>query len=258
MRGRLGIALALVAVGLAAAALASAEVRRSGNIQIKFNGSFTPKSLPRERAVPVTISVDGRVSTADGSHPPPLRRIELELNRAGRIDTAGLPSCRSSLLQSTTGQEALRRCPGALVGRGRFGAELSEVGDPIPSRGRILVFNAVRSGKPELLLHLHGTTPIEASFVLPLRITHRRGELGTVLTGQLPRIAGGVGSVTEISLDIGRDYRYRGQRRGYISARCAAPAGFTSVPFTLARGTFHFTDGTKIDTALSRVCHVRG
>jgi hypothetical protein len=256
MRGRLGIALALVAVGLSAA-LASGEVRRSGNIQINFNGGFTPKSLPRERAVPLTIAVEGRVSTADGSHPPPLRRVVIELNRAGRISTAGLPSCRSSLLQSTTGTEARKRCPGALVGRGRFSAELAEVGDPIPSRGRILVFNAQRGGKPELLLHLHGTTPIEASFVLPLRITRRAGELGTVLSGELPRIAGGVGSVTEISLAIGREYRHRGQRRGYLSARCAAPAGFGTAIFTLARGTFHFDDGTKIDTALSRVCRVR-
>lgn len=258
MRRRFGIAVVLALVALSAAALASGDVSQEGNVRVSFSGGFAPHGLPRERPVPVTISVSGRVSTVDGSHPPPLRRIVLELNRNGRISTAGLPLCRAALLQSTTSREARSRCRGALVGNGSFAADLAEAGDPIPSRGRILVFNARRHGRSELLLHLYGTTPIQATFVLPLKISHRKGELGTVLAAELPTIAGGVGSVTELSLEIGREYRYRGKRRGYVSASCAAPPGFSLAPFTLARGNFHFDGGTEIDAVLTRECRVRG
>jgi len=258
MRRRFGIAVALAAVALSAASLASGDVSQKGNVRVSFSGGFTPHGLPRERPVPVTISVSGRVSTVDGTHPPPLRRIVLELNRNGHISSAGLPVCRAALLQSTTSKEARTRCPGAAVGQGNFAADLAEAGAPIPSHGKILVFNAQRNGKAALLLHLYGTTPIQATFVLPLTITHRKGELGTVLSANLPTIAGGVGSVTEISLVIGREYTYRGKRRGYISANCAAPPGFSLAPFTLARGNFHFGDGTSLDAVLTRECRVRG
>jgi hypothetical protein len=258
MRRRIVIALALAAATLSLAALASGDVRRVGDIQVAFSGSIAPTALPRERPVPVTVSVSGRISTTDGSHPPALRRLELRLNRSGRIDNVGLPRCRAAQLQSTSSDEALSRCRGALVGRGQFGAELAEGGAPIPSHGKILAFNGQRRGKPELLLHLYGTTPIQASFVLPLKISRGDGQLGTVLTAELPKLAGGVGSVTQISLQLGREYNHRGTRRGYISASCAAPPGFTVAPFTLAVGNFHFADGTDLKATLSRTCQVKG
>jgi hypothetical protein len=258
MRRLIGIGLAVLTAALSVAALASGEKIQEGNVVVEFSGGFAPHSLPRERTVPVTISIEGRVYTDDGSHPPPLRRIELALNRNGRISSAGLPRCRASQLQSTTAKEARFRCGGALVGHGKFAAKLAEAGDPIPSSGEILVFNGGSQRRPELLLHLYGTTPIQATFVLPMKISHRSGELGTVLSAKLPTIAGGVGSVTQLSLVIGREFSYRGQRQGYISASCAAPPGFSTAPFTLARGNFHFADGTNLDPELSRSCRVRG
>jgi hypothetical protein len=245
-------------MALLGAALANGEVRRVGNLQVAFNGGFAPHSLPRDRAVPVTVSVSGRITTTDGSHPPPLRWLRLELNRNGRLSTAGLPRCRASSLQSTTSAAALARCQGALVGRGNFAAELSGSGALIPTQGRILVFNSTIAGKPSLLLHLYGKVPIQSSYVLALKIRRQaKGEFGTVLVTKLPRLAGGVGSITRIELELGREYSYRGERRGYLSASCAAPEGFSIVPFAFARGTFRFAGGTDLDTTLSRDCRVR-
>lgn len=246
-------------VALLGAALAHGEVRRAGNLQVAFSGGFTPHALPRERAVPVTVSVSGRITTTDGSHPPPLRWLRLELNRNGRLSTVGLPTCRPSALQSTTSRAALARCQAALVGRGSFAAELSGTGNSIPTTGRILIFNASTAGRPLLLLHLYGTTPIQTSSVLPLKIRRQAGgEFGTVLATRLPKLAGGVGSITRIELEIGREYSYRGERRGYLSASCAAPEGFRTVPFPFARGTFRFAGGTDLETSLTRTCQARG
>ena len=77
------------------------------------------------------------------------------------------------------------------------------------------------------MLHLYGTVPVRATFVLPLAISHRAtGQFGTFLSATVPVLAGGLGSITDIDLKIGREYAYRGQRRGFFSASCAAPAGF--------------------------------
>ena len=259
MRGRVGIATVLALVSLLGASLASAEVQRNGRLQVNFQGSFAPHSLPRDRPAPVTVAVSGRILMTDGTQPPPLRWLKLELNRNGQLSTVGLPTCRAATLQSTTSRAALARCQGALVGRGSFAAELGGGGPAIPTSGRILVFNALTKGRPSLLLHLYGTTPIQASFVLPLRIRHEAtGPFGTVLSTKLPRLAGGIGAITEIQLELGREYSYRGERRSYLSASCAAPEGFTMVPFPFARGTFRFAGGIDLETSLSRNCRVRG
>jgi hypothetical protein len=170
----------------------------------------------------------------------------------------GLPVCSAGELQSTTTAAALERCRGARVGTGYFAADLPSSEAAIPTGGRITVFNARRGGKPALLLHLYGTVPIQATFVLPIEIRHlAKGTYGTVLATKVPKLAGGVGAITDIDLVLGREYTYRGKRRGYLSASCAAPAGFSLVPFSLARGSFDFADGTKLNASIGGDCRVR-
>lgn len=259
MRGRAGIAAGSIALALLGAAFAQAEIEQVGNLRVRFDGGIAPRSLPGERAVPVTVSLEGRISTTDGSHPPALRRLELALNRAGKVSNRGLPTCSAPQLQSTSSTAALRHCKPALVGSGSFAADVTATTNPVPARGRVLVFNAVKQGKPALLLHLHGTTPIRATFVLPLELERRsQGQFGTVLSTDVPRLAGGVGAITQMSLEIGRVYEVDGQRRGYVSASCAAPAGFSGAPFAFARGKFSFADGRVLKIGLSRSCKVRG
>ena len=259
MSPRLLISLFLMAFGLLGAGLAQAELSQDGNVRISFSGNFSPHSLPRDRPAPVTVEVQGAIGTTDGSHPPPVRRIEIALNRNGKFSTVGLPACTSPRLQSTSTEQALARCRSALVGRGRFGAEVEfAAGTPVAATGAMLAFFGRVDGGPALLLHLYVTTPVQTTFVLPLTISHRaQGRFGTVLSAKVPTLAGGLGSVTKIDLTIGRNYTYRGQSRSFISASCPAPAGFPGAPFTLARGSFYFAGGKKIDTTLARDCRVR-
>lgn len=248
-----------IALALLGAALAHGEVRQSGNVRISFSGGFTPHALPRERPAPISVHVKGSIGTVDGSHPPAVRRVEIALNRNGKLTTEGLPACSSARLQSTSSETALQRCAPSLVGRGRFGANVQfPTATPFPATGRILAFYGTRQGEPALLLHLYGTTPVRTTFVLPLKISRPgKGEFGTVLSATIPTLAGGLGSVTEIDLRIGRTYSHRGERRSFISAACAAPSGFTVAIFSLARGSFFFADGRRIDTTLTRNCRVR-
>ena len=94
-----------------------------------------------------------------------------------------------------------------------------------------------------MLIHIYIAEPARVTLVIPLKISHKPGEFGTVLTARVPTLVGGLGSVTDLRLRIGRRFEYRGARRSYLSAACAAPAGFPGGTFSFARGTFSFEGG---------------
>jgi hypothetical protein len=256
IRRPLALVLLLAAIG-ASAGFARAEIVQSGDVRVNFSADFAPISLPRERPAPITIEVGGKISTTDGTHPPALRRLRVELNSAGRIEAAGLPACTASLLQSTSSDEALARCAPARVGDGTFEAQLQLSGRPILVEGRALVFNGLVEGHAGMLIHIYLARPVRVTLVVPLKIGRRAGEFGTVLSTNVPLLAGGFGSITELQLRIGRRYSFDGARHSYLSAACAAPSGFPGIVFTLARGSFGFEGGRTLHTALTRECKVR-
>lgn len=255
-------ALAVVAIALVAmlaATGAHGELSQDGNLRLSFQGNFSPRALPRDRLAPVRVHVEGRVGTTDGSRPPVLQRVEIELNRNAKLDFRGLSTCRAAILQSTTTAAALKRCRPALVGHGSFDVRIDFPGlTPIPALGKILAFNGRHGGRPALILQLYAAAPAQVGFVLPLTIDRRRkGRFGTLLSARLPILAGGSATVTRITLNIGRSFGYRGQRRSFLSASCSAPPGFPGAVFPLARGRFLFADGRVLSTALTRDCRVR-
>jgi hypothetical protein len=257
--GRRILIPALIALfALALVAASEAEVEQKENLRVKFDAEFDPQTLPRDRPAPVQIDVHGSIATTDGSHPPPLRWLEVELNRAGQLYSKGLPACSAPLLQSTSTEGALERCRSAVVGQGRFRADVN-FGSEIPATGRILAFNGRSAGKPMLLLHFFASVPVRFTLVAPLTIGHqRKGEYGTILRTRIPRLAGGLGAITEIALTLGRRYSFAGKRRSYLSAACHAPAGFPGAVFPFARARFRFEAHRPIRTTLIRNCKVRG
>jgi hypothetical protein len=257
MRRRLATAALLLAVVGMLAAVAGAEVVQSGNLRVAFHAAFAPHALPRERPAPIAIEVDGKISTTDRSQPPPLKRLRLELSSTGQLETRGLAVCRSASLQSTSSELALRRCGGARIGHGRFEAELRFGGRPIIVDGRALAFNGRIDGRRGIFIHIYISRPVRATLVIPLKISHADGRFGTVLTTTVPKLAGGLGSITELQLKIGRRYSDRGRPRSYLSAACAAPAGFPGATFTFARGVFEFEGGRTVRAFPSLSCRVR-
>ncbi len=256
---RLALIAVLGAALLAGAALARAEIKADDGLFVSFNGGFAPRALPRDRDVPVTVNLNVSVKTADGSRPPQLRTITLAVNRYGRLSTEGLPICRAGLLESTDSRLALARCHSALVGHGQFSANV-EFPDrtPFPIKGKMLAFNGRSKGRPAVLLHIHGSNPVEATVVLTFKIRHpRQGKFGTVLNTKIPLIASDLGYVTNVSLVFGRTYRYQGEKRSFLSARCAAPAGFPGALFSFTKATFLFADGKRLSPTLVRDCVVR-
>jgi hypothetical protein len=255
---RLAIAAVLL-VCLPAGVAAARQFVQQGTLRVAFEAKLLPRALPRERNAPVTVHLAGAIRTTDGSTPPQLREISIAMNRAGVVSAKGLPSCQAPELQQTSTEAALAVCRGALVGRGHFAANVDFPGAPVfPARGTVLVFNSSTKNRPGLLLHLYGSSPVRAAFVLPFKITRStKGKFGTIFSTHIPRLASDKGYVTDIDLTIGRNYRYQGSQHSFISASCAAPAGFTSIPYELAKATFTFAGDQKLTSRLPGDCKVR-
>jgi hypothetical protein len=258
---RSAITILTVAATVAAlAATANGELSQHGNLRLAFNGRITPKKLPRKVPAPVRVEVSGAIGTADGNRPPELRKIAIAFNRFGRVSTAGLPACQADQLEQQTSNGAMRNCGDALVGHGRFRAYVNFAGStPVAVVGRALAFNSTERGRPSILLHVYGSRPVQVTFVVPFTIRRLSGDgtFGTVFTAHIPKIAARSGYVTNLSLIFDRRYSYEGRQRSFISARCAVPVGIPGAVFTLARGSFTFSNGQRIVSALGGNCWAR-
>jgi DNA-binding beta-propeller fold protein YncE len=237
----------------------ASEIAQKGNLRVTVRGKLSPQRLPRRGVSPIAVSVGGKITTTDGEPPPQLRRLRIELNRNGRLDTRGLPVCRAKQIHPASSAQALRACRSALVGQGHFSVDVVLSGqDPYPTKGRLLVFNATHKGRPALIGQIYSARPFTTSFLVPFTIGKtKRGRYGTVLTAALPKALGSWGHVTGIDLTLSRRYSFRGRRHSFIRAGCPAPKGFPGALFSLARTSFGFAGGRTLTSTLTRSCKVR-
>jgi hypothetical protein len=259
MKKRFALITALASAFLLLAAIAQAELVERGNLFVKFDGGITPTALPRQVKAPISVRVDGTVRVLSGERPPALRHIAIAINRGGILDTRGLPTCRRSQIEPATSQQALEACGPALVGEGRYlGALALPEQDRFPLQGRILAFNAVIDGQRAILAHVYGSEPVPNSRIIVFHIRREaQGTFGTVFSAALPARLNRSGYLKKISLELRRNFSYRGQRRSYLSAACAAPAGFSSAVFPFSRVSMGFADGRKLSSTLIRSCKVQ-
>lgn len=249
-------AAALLAVAPAPSGLAESVLKEG--VKVSVTGKLRPTVLPRQGRAPIGVSLGGRISSADAGEPPKLTKLTIEINRNGHLDTRGLPRCRLSSIRPSTDRQALEACGSALVGEGSFSANVRFPDQsPFPSDGKVLAFNGSDHGHSVIFAHIYGTDPAPTSYVLLFRIRHGSGTFGTTLETTFPEVTGEWGYVTGLTMSLHRRFYFHGRARGYLSARCPAPAGFTKVPFPLARTSFEFEGGLEIPTTLNRTCTVR-
>jgi hypothetical protein len=257
-RALLAAAIAAVAAVLVAS-IAHAELSERGDLFVRFQGGINPTALPRKQMAPITVSVSGAVKTLSGERPPALRRIEIELNRGGELSSYGLPVCRYGELVAVVRARALEACGDALVGDGAYvGRTAFPEQATFPSQGNILAFNGVYRGREVILAHVYGIDPVPITRIIIFYIRRTSGTFGTVISGSLPDAVNHYGYVEEIALRLHRIYTYRGRRRSYLSASCAAPSGFSIAAFPFARASMTFADDRTLSSALTRSCRVSG
>jgi len=138
--------IAVLTTGLvlagAMATLAHGELTSKGNLFVTFTGGIEPIALPRHERAPITVWMDGKVRTLKGADPPSLDSITLALNRAGHLETKGLPKCRKGELIAASREQAMEECGDALVGTGTYRARSTFPEQTrSPTHGRITAFN---------------------------------------------------------------------------------------------------------------------
>lgn len=245
---------------LGVAAVASAAVVGRGDLRVTVLGQILPYKLPRTAPAPIAVFIAGHIGTRDGSVPPQLRKMTVEVNRHGLLQSRGLPACTLPKVQPANTRRALDQCSDALVGSGRFWASIVLPDQqPYPTRGRLLVFNGRRAGKPVLFAHIYTRSPFATSFVITFAIERiHGGRYGTRLSASLPDALGSWGFVDRIKLTLRRKYTYRGRQRSYFNASCPAPPGTRVAVFPLARASFDFAETKDVSLNLNKSCGVKG
>ncbi|HEV7562465.1 MAG TPA: hypothetical protein VGO24_03095 [Solirubrobacterales bacterium] len=236
------------AIAALSASAAAGALVETGNLVLHADGGFKPRTLPRGHYAPIDFKGHFDIASKDGSRPVALQRAVIYFDRDGRLGVAGLPTCAAELIANASVAEARQLCGGAIVGSGEIDALISFGGSLIPASSALTIFNAPRvEGHPAVVLHAQTTAPATQTFAIVVPIIRHAGEFGYQATIDVPPIAGGLGSLTHLNVEIGRRYESGGKRRSYIAARC-------SDNILRTRGAFTFADGTLIEGGVEKYC----
>lgn len=235
--------LASITATAAVAALGGNEkIWCAGNICVTDDGGISPSKLPKRGKAPITARLNGEIETRDGTHPPALQTLEIDIDKTIGIDAVGLPTCKAAQLQSRSTADAKKACGEAIVGSGKAEVEVAFPEQaPFRSTGPIVLFNGgVKGRTTTVFLHAYVEVPAPTAIVVKATITRvDRGRFGLHIAAKIPRIAGGSGSPTMFDLRVGRRFIYKGEQRSFLVAGC--PTGTW-----LTKGKAVFGDGTRL------------
>src|SRR5215203_5736434 len=94
-RGRaLAIAASAVAVMAVVVGSAAGITIKEGDIEATFDGSFSPTAFPKKDKAGLTLKLEGKIKKTDGTHPPAVKSVSLDFDKAGELFTKGLPTCK--------------------------------------------------------------------------------------------------------------------------------------------------------------------
>lgn len=118
------IAAVLVVAGIAVAAPWQKVI--VGDLEVQYNGDFTPKVISKKKPTPISFNVAAKIASLDPAekHPPAVREVVIEGDKHGSIDVKGIPTCTSGKLQSRTSKAAHEVCDPALIGSGTTDVEV--------------------------------------------------------------------------------------------------------------------------------------
>jgi hypothetical protein len=223
MRKKLLVALALSAVlalGVATVANAVTITLKAGNLVNTFSGDVSPKAMPKNKYIPVSTIVSGKIATSDGTHPSALREAVVDIDKDVKINVRGYPVCKAGQLEARDTKAALKVCGNTVLGNGSAHAEIAFAEQkPITVASPLTIFNGgEKGGKVKLLIHTFITVPVPAAIVTD--VTIQRKGTGIHSIAKVPVIAGGSGSAIDFKFKVGKTFSYKGKKVGYGEAKC--------------------------------------
>lgn len=240
-------ALAALAVATSASAVLTAP---DGNTQSIAIGSL-PQRLSKTRPTPIKLEVTTKTTTVTNPSGVPVPAVEavLDFDRSTAIFARGFPTCEATVLQNTTTETALHLCGRTKIGAGTATA-LIALGEKVFTENlTVTAFNGKpQGGKPVILLHSYGRSPVQTTAVLVGVVSrYDREGYGLRLDVSIPLIAGGLGALTEFHAAIFKRFSYKGVRRSYVTQMCRTGK-------LKARGKFVFRDGESLTPKVTQRC----
>jgi hypothetical protein len=244
-------AMALIVAVAASVAVAGPPVTGNDGNSQSIDVKIGPKTLSKTQLTPATLEVTTKVTTSNPTGVPvPATRVVVDFDKNATLFTKGLPTCASSQLQSVSTEVAVQNCKKAIIGHGKASALLPVGTKVFPVAQTVTAFNGVpKGGKPTVLLHSYGTTPIQTTLVLNGVVSnYNKQGYGPRLDVEVPLIAGGAGALTDFNVKIDKKFKFKGKKRSFISAKCPNSKKLK------ARGAFTFKDGETITAFSTQSC----
>jgi hypothetical protein len=241
--------VALVAIAIpVSAAIAGETVTGPDNNTQSIEASVTPKVLYKKTAKPASLFVDVKTGATSGIPSPAVHDL-IDFDQNLSLATKGLPTCSASQLQNTSTEAAEKACGEAKIGAGSATTVLP-LGTLYTEPTKVTAFNGVpQGGKPVVLLHAYGTSPLQTTLVLVGTVSSYGKEgYGPRLDVTVPPIAGGVGVITDFNVKIQKSWTYKGKKMSFVSAKCPASKKLKY------RGAFTYADGTTITATHTQAC----
>jgi hypothetical protein len=195
---------------------------------------------------PITVKLQGRFFTGNGSQPPALREATVDFDRSGAVDATGLPVCQRSRLETRGMRAAQRACRSSIVGNGQARVAINSDVLSIP----LALFNGgTRGGTTTLFIYGSGPMSISPSPVIAAVKLRKipQGQYGLRAITKIPKIANGSGSLLGFNLKISRLFNYNGAKQSYAKARCSRGQLSASI------GT-SFSNGEALSGAVVQPC----
>ena len=182
-------------------------------LAFQVDGEPLPKTLPKRVMAPIAVAVRGKIVSSDGSQPPALREVVVDLDKNAEINAAAFPACGLRRIEGRGAAEVHSACRDAIVGKGRalIGVGSSERGSlEVPLT---LVNGGVAGGMTRLFVHGEIPAPEPVAIVSVAKVEKaRKGRYGHTTTWRIPPILDGAGSLLEFNFQL---------KGGYVSAKCA-------------------------------------
>ena len=241
-------ALAAIAIPVSAALAGETVTGPDGNTQ-SIEASVSPKALYKKKASPAALNVEVKTGKADGGVPSPAVHDVIDFDQNLSLATKGLPTCTAGQLQNTTTEAAELACGKAKIGSGSA-ITLLPLSVLYTEPTKVTAFNgAPQGGKPVVLLHAYGTSPIQTTLVLVGTVSNLGKEgYGPRLDVTIPPIAGGAGVITDFKVKIQKSWTYKGKKMSFVNAKCPASRKLKY------RGAFTYSDGTTINASTTQSC----
>lgn len=247
----IAIAAALTAAIAATAAFGGPVVTGpDGNTQ-SIDSLIGPKKLSKTKLTPATLKVTTLTTSTTNPTgvPSPAIHATIDFDKNAVLFTKGLPTCNPAKVQNQSTENAERACKAAKIGSGHAIAYL-QAGQTYEVPQTVTAFNGIpKGGKPTVILHTYGTTPLQVSLVLVGTVTNFSKEgYGPRLDLEIPLLAGGTGALKEFQVSINKKWRYKGVQRSFISAKCPNSKKLK------ARGKFTYRDGESLTAFSTQTC----